>query len=177
MKRKNIKNLIEGYFFVNPTVRLRVRQIERELNLPLPSVINYAKDFEKEEILTKLKIGNVVFYTSNRASKKFLLEKKFFNLRQVYSSGLIDFLIEDLSNPLIILFGSYAKGEDTEKSDIDLYIETPSKKEVSLEKFEKILKRKIQIFRQKNIHEIKNFHLANNILNGVILNGTLEVFK
>jgi predicted nucleotidyltransferase len=177
MKRKNIKEFMKEYFFVNPTAKLRVRQIERELKLPLPSVINYAKELEKEEIMSKSKIGDVVFYTSNRASKKFLLEKKLFNIKQLYSSGLVDFLIEELSNPSIIVFGSYAKGEDTEKSDIDIYIETPSKKEVSLEKFEKILKRKMQIFRQKRIHEIKNPHLANNIINGVVLNGMVEVLR
>jgi len=177
MKRKNIKESMKEYFFVNPTARLRVRQIERELKLPLPSVIGYAKELEKEEILTKSKIGDVVFYTPDKTSKEFLLEKRFFNLKQIYYSGLVDFLIEGLSNPPIVVFGSYAKGEDTEKSDIDIYLETSSKKEVSLEKFEKILKRKIQIFRHKGIHEIKNSHLANNIINGVILNGMVEVFK
>ena len=80
----------------------------------------------------------------------------------------------ELSNPAIIVFGSYAKGEDVENSDIDLYIETPSKKEIKLEKFGKILKRKIQIFFYKNIHEIKNIDLANNIINGIILNGFIE---
>ena len=76
-----------------------------------------------------------------------------------------------------ILFGSYAKGEDLENSDIDLYIETPSKKGVHLEKFEKLLQRKIQIFCHKNINGITNLHLANNVLNGIILNNYLEVFR
>ena len=75
-----------------------------------------------------------------------------------------------------ILFGSYAKGEDTERSDIDLYIETPSKKDITLEKFEKKLKRNIQIFRHKNLFEIKNKDLVNNIINGIVLNGFVEVF-
>ena len=82
-----------------------------------------------------------------------------------------------LNNPVIVLFGSYAKGEDIEDSDIDLYIETPSKKEIDLEQFEKILYRKIQIFKFNKISEVPNPHLANNIINGIILNGHLEVFK
>jgi hypothetical protein len=51
------------------------------------------------------------------------------------------------------------------------------KKQISLEKFEKILKRKIQVFQHKNLDEIKNKNLANNIINGIILNNFIEVFK
>ena len=82
-----------------------------------------------------------------------------------------------MSNPIIIVFGSFSKGEDIENSDIDIYVETPSKKEISLKKFEKKLNRKIQVFRNKSIKKIKNEDLANNILNGIVLNGNLEVFK
>lgn len=177
MAVKNIKDKIKKYFFVNPTLKLRVRQIERDLKLPLPSVIRYAKELEKENILRKSETGNVVFYSSNRISKNFLLEKRLFNIRNLYYSGIIDFLVMELSNPVIIVFGSYAKGEDIENSDIDLYIETPSKKEIKLEKFEKLVKRKIQIFRHKNLNEISNTHLANNIINGITLNNYIEVFK
>ena len=95
----------------------------------------------------------------------------------MYDSGLIDFLKIEFSNPVIILFGSYSKGEDTETSDIDVYIETPSVKELSLEKFEKILKRNIQVFRHAKIEGIRNSNLSNNIINGMILNNYIEVFK
>lgn len=177
MKKKNIKQTIKEYFFVNPTAKLRVREIEKHLKLPLPSVINYCKELMNEGILTTIKTGNVVFYTGNRTNKNFLLEKRLFNIKSLYESGLIEFLKIELSNPVIILFGSYSKGEDIENSDIDLYVETPSKKEFSLEKFEKILKRRIQIFRHKSIGEIKNLNLSNNIINGIILNNYIEVFK
>jgi len=177
MKVKDIKQTIREYFFVNPNFKLRVREIERTLKLSLPSVIRYCKELEKESILTTIKTGNVNFYTANRASEKYLLEKKLHNIRQLYESRLIGYLKIELSNPAIVLFGSFAKGEDTEESDIDLYIETPSKKKVVLEKFEKLFKRKIQVFQYKNLNEISNPHLANNIINGITLNNYMEVFK
>lgn len=177
MEAKNIKEKIKEYFFVNPTAKLRVRQIERELKAPLPSVIRYAKELEKEKILKRSETGNVVFYSGDRSSKHFLLEKKLFNLRNLYYSGVVDFLITELSNPVIIVFGSYAKGEDIEGSDVDLYIETPSRKDINLKKYEENLQRKIQIFKYKNIKEIKNIHLRNNIVNGILLNGFIEVFR
>src|SRR3989338_10772463 len=169
MKRKNIKQIIKEYFFISPTAKLRVREIERTLKLPLPSVIRYCKELEQEDILTIAKTGNVNFYTASR-SETYLLEKKLYNIKQLYVSGLINYLKIELSNPAIVLFGSFAKGEDLEESDIDLYIETPSKKQLNLEKFKKILKREVQIFQHKSLKEITNHHLANNIINGVTLN-------
>ena len=176
MKRKDIKQTIKEHFFLNPTAKLRVREIERILKLPLPSVIRYCKELEKEEILTTDKTGSVTFYTTSR-SETYLLEKKFYNIKQIYKLGLINYLKIELNNPAIVLFGSYAKGEDTEDSDIDIYIETPSKKQINLEKFEKLLKRKIQVFQHKNLKGITNHNLANNIINGITLNNYIEVFK
>ena len=51
-------------------------------------------------------------------------------LKILFESQLIEYLKIEFNNPGIILFGSFAKGEDIEKSDIDLYLETPSKKQV-----------------------------------------------
>jgi len=181
MKTKNIrgqvKQKIKEYFFNNPTVRLRIRQIEREINIPLPSAIRYTKELIEEEILKKEEISNTKFFSADRSSRNFLIEKKLHNLKAIHDSGLIDYLIEEYSNPVIVLFGSYSRGEDIESSDIDIYIETPSKTKVKLEKFENILNKEIQTFIHKNIKDISNPHLANNILNGINLNGFVEVFK
>ncbi len=77
---------------------------------------------------------NVVFYTANRSNELYLLEKRLYNIKSLYTSGLIKFLRIQLSNPTIVVFGSYAKGEDIENSDIDLYLETTSKKEIIIKK-------------------------------------------
>ncbi|PIO00411.1 hypothetical protein COT72_01755 [archaeon CG10_big_fil_rev_8_21_14_0_10_43_11] len=133
------------------------------------------KQMKEGGILAIQKTGNVSFYTASR-SEKYLLEKKLYNIRQLHESGLIEYIRIELSNPAIVLFGSYARGEDTEESDIDIYIETPSKNKAVLAKYEKQLKRKIQVFQHKNIKEITNLHLANNIINGLTLNNYIEVF-
>jgi predicted nucleotidyltransferase len=162
---------------MNSTIKLRVRQIERKVQVPIPSAIRYSKELEKEGLLRKNIVGGVTFYSANRGSKLFLLEKTFFNIKSLHESGLITYLMNELSYPSIILFGSYSRGEDTERSDIDLYLETPSKKKLCFKKFEKKLQREIQIFQHKNIHQITNNHLANNIINGITLNGFVEVVK
>ncbi len=171
-----IKQQIQEYFYMNPTVKLRVRQIERIVKVPLPSVIRYTKELEQEGILQRLVVGEVAFYAANRVSAQFLREKKLFNLRQLFYSGLIDFLRKELSNPVIIVFGSYARGEDIEESDIDLYVETVVKKKMNVTKYETILGRKIQLFIYKHIKDVENKELANNIINGMVLQGFVEVF-
>jgi len=120
MRTKNIKKKIKEYFFLNPTVRLRVRQIERELKLPLPSIIRYTKELEQENVLKKTEISNIRLYSANRTSKNYKLQKTLFNIEQL--QNLTDFLIKDYQNPTIVVFGSYSKGEDIETSDIDLYL-------------------------------------------------------
>lgn len=177
MIRKIIKEQIKEYFFINPTVKLRVRWVERTLKLPLPSVIRYCKELEVEGILKRIKIENIVLYASDRTNEVYLLEKKLFNIKQIHYSGLVNHIKETLNNPVIVLFGSYSKGEDIETSDIDLYIESPSKKSIDLSKFEKILQRKIQVFKFVDIKKVSNKHLANNIINGIALNNYIEVFR
>ena len=176
MSIKSIKTELKEYFLLNPTIKLRVRQIERELKVPLPSVIRYTKELEQAGILKSTKIANITVYSADRPSRNYLLEKKLFNLHQLNTSGLINFLIEEFSNPVMIVFGSYAQGEDIENSDVDIYIEAPAKKKINLNQFEKILRRKIQLFVYKNIHQLENKELANNIVNGITLNGLMEVF-
>lgn len=177
MRQKNIKEKIREFFFVNPNAKIRVREIEKKLKLSLPSVIRYCAELKEEGILNTIKIGSVTFYTADKTNNNFLLEKKLYNIKSLYTSGAVEFLKKELNNPVIILFGSYSKGEDIETSDIDLYIETPSKKEIELTKFENKLNRKIQIFKHKDISEIRNRNLANNIINGIVLNNYIEVFK
>ena len=177
MITKSIKTKLMEYFFLNPTAKLRVRQIEREVKIPLPSAIRYAKELEKEGILKHDIIAGVKLYSADRTSKMYKMEKIHFNIKQLHSSGLMDYLIDYYGNPTIILFGSYSKGEDTEESDIDICIETVLREKKDLTKFEKKLNKEIQLFVLKNLKKMSNKHLANNILNGITLNGFIEVLN
>ena len=146
MENKDVKGDIRDYFFINPTIKLRVREIERKLKLPLPSVIRYCKELKDAKILKKEKFAGIFTYSADCASKEFLIKKKLYHIWQFFSSGLVDYIIKEYYNPVITVFGSYAKGEDIENSDVDLYIETAKKHIFKLGNFEKILNRKIQVF-------------------------------
>lgn len=177
MNRKNLKELVKRYFFINPTGKLRVRDIERKACVPLPSAIRYANELVSEGLLKRTKISGVVFYSADRSSQKFTVEKRLFNIGQLFESGLSSLLKEKYGNPAIVVFGSYAIGEDVEDSDIDIFITSCVKPEADLKPYEKKLHRKIQLFVHESITSVKNRELENSIVNGVIINGSLEVFR
>ena len=176
MITKSIKQRIKDFFFQFPTKKIRVRQLSRELGVPLPSVIRYLHELGDEEMVKLTTLAEVKLYSANRASSKFRLEKMLFNIKRLYDSGLIDYLTTHCHFPVIVVFGSFRRGEDVEDSDIDIYIETQV--EVGgLRTFEDKLHRELQIFRYSSLKDVKNKELANNILNGITLEGYIEVFK
>jgi len=176
MKAISIKELVKNYFFIHPTNKIRVRQLERELGAPLPSVIRYTKELVQERILSTTTIAGARVFFADRSSSQYTWQKRLFNLNALHSAGIIKYLEQEHSRPTVVLFGSYMRGEDTEESDIDIYIETPGTARINLERFHRTLHRKIQVFKYKSIRDVENKELANNILNGIILTGFVEVF-
>ena len=65
MKTKSIKQRIKEHFLNNPTAKLRVRQIERKVKVPHPSVIRYTKELVKEKILDTEEIANIKLFKAN----------------------------------------------------------------------------------------------------------------
>ena len=115
---------------------------------------------------------NYIFYYANKNDKVFLELSRIYWRNKL--SEILEYLDKNLLNPTIILFGSLSKAETKNNSDVDLCI-LAHKKELNLTKFEKKLKRKIQLFFFNSIDEIKNKELANNIVNGHIINGRIRI--
>ena len=104
-----------------------------------------------------------------------------YSLSILNKSGLISYLEKEFNPESIILFGSFAKAENTKKSDIDILIITPNKREPNLKDFEKKIGNIIQIHLHSNkdieLMKAKNRELLNNFVNGIILQGYWELFK
>ena len=81
-------------------------------------------------------------------------------------------LAKDYKVKKIGVFGSYVRGEQRKKSDIDIFLIAKEKK-IDLDKYEKKLNRKIQMFFSENLSRLPK-ELQNNILNGIILSGFLR---
>ncbi len=161
-------------FLDYPTESFRLREIARLIKISPPSVMSYLKEFEKDELIKKQIKRNIPFYSSERDSSNFILYKKISIFFELNNTGLIDYLWDKLSPQVIILYGSFSKGESIENSDIDLFILGKEKK-IEIVEFEKKLNNKVHLFFKETIKEIPN-ELKNNILNGIILKGYIKVF-
>lgn len=161
-------------FLDNPTESFRLRELSRLSKISPPSVINYLKEFGKENLIKKYEKRGIPFYKAERDNENFKLYKKISIFFELQTSGLIDFLWDNLSPDVIILFGSASLGEDIENSDIDIFVQAPEKI-LNLNKFEKQLNRKINLFPEQNFSRLSK-ELKNNIVNGIKLRGYLKVF-
>lgn len=157
-----------------PLEKFRLRELARDSKISPPSVINYLKEFENEDLIRKQNNRGIPFYRANIDNKKFREYKKLSILSELNNSGLIDFLWQKLSPKAIILYGSWAKGESTDNSDVDVFI-IGKEKRLDLNSFEKILNKKIHLMFDDNPKKIPN-ELKNNLVNGIILRGYFKLF-
>jgi len=161
-------------FMDSPTESFRLRELGRLSNLAPLSVRNYLEEFENEGMIRKFVKRGIPFYQAIRDNEKFILCKKISIFYELNESGLVDFLWNSLSPDAIILYGSHAKGEATEESDIDIFIIGKERK-INTEEFEKKLGKRIHLMFERDIKKISK-ELLNNLINGIVLKGYLKVF-
>jgi len=161
-------------FFDYPRKNFQIRELSRDSKIANPSAIEYTRRLLKEGLIIKEKISTYYSYKANRESKIFRFYKKIDIITRLHDTGLIEHIDNSCFPKVIILFGSASMGEDTENSDIDIYVNSKAKK-LNLEKYEKALKRKVNILFEEDFNKI-NKELKNNIINGTIMEGYLEVF-
>jgi predicted nucleotidyltransferase len=174
MLQKYSKYNVLQEFFDSPRKNFQMRAISRIIKLAQPSVSNYLKELTKEKLILKQKTGLYPIYIANRENELFKLYKKLNLIQRIQTSGLLSHVYDSCIPDCIILFGSASIGEDIEESDIDLFIQSRTEK-INLTKFEKKLKRKINLFFEEDFVKLSK-ELKNNILNGIILRGYIKVF-
>ncbi|MFH1310798.1 MAG: nucleotidyltransferase domain-containing protein [Nanoarchaeota archaeon] len=161
-------------FLQKPTESFGLREIGRLSKLSPPSVIKYLKEFELDGLIIKTEKKGIPSYQAAKENEDFIFYKKVDILYELHSSGLVDYLWQKLGPNAIILYGSHAKGEAAENSDIDIFI-IGKDKDIVLAEFEKKLGREIHLMFDNNVKNIPS-ELKNNLINGIILKGYFKVF-
>ena len=174
MLQKNNRYHLLKVFLDEPLESFRLRELSRLSRISPPSVINYLKEFEKQDLIKKYEKRGIPFYQAIRDNEKFIFCKKLSILFELHESSLVDFLWEKLSPEAIILYGGYAKGESIETSDVDIFVIGKERK-INLEEFEKKLNKKIHLMFESDIKKISK-ELKNNLINGIVLKGYFKVF-
>jgi predicted nucleotidyltransferase len=171
IEKSTIREVL-SFFFDNPSNNTHLRELCRQTKLSMPTIISSTNTLSKEKLIIKEKGIVVTSIKANRENINFIRLKRIYNLEKIYSSGLVDLLSKECNIPkAIICFGSYSRGEDNEKSDIDIALVDCKEKEISLDKFEKIFKRSISLhfIDLKKVSE----EFKSNLYNGIILDGAL----
>lgn len=150
------------------------RELAKILKVSPTAIGNAVKSLKNKSLIKTEKTKTINFVSFNRDNNKAIQLKRVENLRNLYTSGLVDFLEEQLAGSAIILFGSYSKGEDAKNSDIDIAVIGREYKKLKIEPYEKILSREININFYRSFKDIHK-HLRSNILSGIVLAGGVDV--
>lgn len=105
--------LIE-FFLDNPTEEFYVKQLKEKTKLAKASVNAYLNKLENAEFLLKSRKGQMVIYKLNLSNPAVKQLKILRNADKLYSR------VKKLEGARIFMYGSCARGENTEKSDIDI---------------------------------------------------------
>jgi predicted nucleotidyltransferase len=162
-------------FFESPNKEFNVREIARILKIAPATASSKLKNFANEGLLKEKRERNLLIYKSNLEDERYKDIKIYYTIRKIKESGLIEELNKFYMKPTIILFGSASFGLDTEDSDIDLVVLSEKDEEFTkVDKYEKSMNRRLQLFIIRKVEDLKNEHLINNVLNGIIIQGGLK---
>ena len=162
-------------FFKNPSRKFHLREIARLTRLSSTGVIKLVARLKKENLLISKK-SKITHQIVPAFERRFPSMKRVYNLYSLYDTGLVHYLTKLYEQPrAIIVFGSYADGTDTEKSDVDIAVINDKNHPHDLMRFEKMLSRKIRIHVVNPHHAKKEF--LNSLANGIVLQGFAEVIE
>lgn len=186
LKKTEVQQFYQAYykvlewFFSFPIREIGLNDISGELQIAKTTAKRVVLQLVDEGFLKRETLGKVWRISCNQHHHYNITRKISHNLIKIYESGIIEEINKTLpDNRAIILFGSYRKGDDTEKSDIDIAVEVLDNKEVRIKELGKLpqfgYRKEIMvnlcIFSRNKI----DLNLFSNIANGIILQGFLEV--
>ncbi|MFH1772480.1 MAG: nucleotidyltransferase domain-containing protein [Candidatus Omnitrophota bacterium] len=133
-------------YFTNPDSAYYLRELERELRIPVSMLRKELIGLEKAGIFNSFKKGNLSYYSLN---KKYPLFDEFKNIvfKTIGVKGLLKSALAEIKGiESAFIYGSFAKGDDDAASDIDLFIIGNINEDIliaAINSIEKRLKREI----------------------------------
>ncbi len=122
--------------------------------------------------------GKFPFFTVGPKNPVYYSLKRVYALDQLHKSGLLPKLLSLEKARTVILFGSMAKGDWYENSDIDIFV-LGNLRNFDKKVYELKLKRRIDLHIFRSRHEISEVKtgLIQNIINGYVIKGHLKHIK
>ncbi len=175
-----MKEKIKALFFNHTLKRWHFKSLLEESGISRERLGYFLAELIKEKFVIRVKKKwKMPYYISNRDSVKFRIEKKLFGLRLLEESGLFEGLHSCKNIKTAILFGSFARGDWSKSSDIDLFIYGD---DAEFEKniYERKLQREIQLFSYSNKSVLKknlDSKVLSNIVKGFFITESIDPFE
>lgn len=164
--------------FNYPNKTFHIRKLAKETKQSTTAIVSTVRDLNKFKIIKLDRTNLTTNIKADIESDAYIFYKKIFNLYRLERYLIIEILKETFQAETIVLFGSFAKGEDIEESDIDILVITNQKKKESIEDslgvFEKALNRKINLHILPSL-ENSSKEFKNAVANGIVLYGYIKV--
>lgn len=133
MLTKNQTEIL-NLFRKNSLLKTNILQIKKNLKKSsYQRVYDAVKELERRKILIVEKIGNAS-WVSLQLTRQTIIELSFLDEQEALSKDIPNYdkiiNLKEISDYLIIVTGSYAKGTQNKKSDLDLVIIVPDKENV-----------------------------------------------
>ncbi len=169
---------VASLIFNYPHKIFHLRKLAKETGFSTTAVSDVIDELERFKIVEVEKTDITLNIRADLESEAYRFYKKIFNLYRLERWGIVEHLREAFQAKAIVLFGSFAKGEDIEQSDIDILILTNRKKSKESEKFSVLCEKELN--RNLNLHLLPSLdrsspEFKNAVANGTVLYGYVKI--
>jgi predicted nucleotidyltransferase len=186
LKKSKVIELNEAYqktlhwFFCFPEREIGLNDLSEALKISKTTAKRIVLQLMEEGFLKREIIGKLWRISCNQNHQYNTIRKVPYNLALIYNTYILEKIHEKIRNPkAVILFGSYRKGDDNEKSDIDIAVEVVGNEDVKIIElgvvgelgYRKNVPINLYVFSRNKV----DINLFSNIANGIVLEGLLEV--
>ena len=186
LKKPDFSKLNEAYqktllwFFSYPTKEVSLNDLSTAINVSKTTANRVVTQLVGEGFLKKEVLGKIWRISCNQDHIYNFSKKIAHNLIMIYEANLLEEIHKLIKNPrAVILFGSYRKGDDNERSDIDIAVEVLDNEELRIRELGVIPQFGYRVTVHVNLHIFSrnkiDLNLFANIANGIVLEGFLEV--
>lgn len=171
--RSKEESVLEPFF--NSSKHWHFEELHKKAGISKPQLSFWLKKFVKEGLIKRIKPKyKMPYYIQNFENPSFQNKKRFFGLKKLDESGLLDHLCTIKGAKVVIIFGSFSRYDWYEKSDIDIFIYGPDD-EFEQGKYELKLNRDIQVHNAKNRKDLKRMsNLLPYIISGNFILGSIQ---
>lgn len=173
-------NPLKSLFFQETLRHWHFDALLQESKVSRERVHFYLKLLLRENFITRVKPrGKRPYYLAKREEPGFRSEKRLYGLMVLNQSGLFEQLSRDPKIKTAILFGSFARGDWSTSSDVDLFVYGQDQN-FDQSTVEKKLGRTVQLFSFQDTQTMKEAlapAVIPNIIKGFNIKGTVEPFE